>query len=137
MLTENDIARIARRIVQAYAPLAVGTFGFYAMGSAGARSDLDLMVIKQTPEPSAARARAVQRLLFGVFHPLDVHVFTPGEFEEAVYEELSFTWFIAKQARLYHWTEEAGRLVPSLLLRAATKRCPATAGLNVASSQAR
>jgi hypothetical protein len=72
-------------------------------------------VIKETPETAAARARAVRRLLFGILHPLDVHVFTSGEFEDTVNEELSFTWVIARQARLYHWTEEARRLVPSLL----------------------
>gem|GEM_PF-6090726 len=74
-----------------YAPLIVGTFGSYAVGTARDRSDLDLFVIKETPESPAARARAVQRLLFGILQPLDVHVFTPEEFEDTVYEELSFT----------------------------------------------
>jgi predicted nucleotidyltransferase len=119
MLTDHDIARLSRRVVEAYAPLVVGTFGSYAVGNARDRSDLDLVVIKETPEAPAARARAVQRLLFGVFHPLDVHVFTPEEFEDTVYEELSFTWIIARQARLYHWTDEARTLVPSLLRRSA------------------
>ena len=116
MLTENDITRIAHRIVEAYAPLALGTFGSYGVGSPHNRSDLDLFVIKPTHEPCTARA--VKRLLFGVIHPVDVHVFTPEEFEDTVYEELSFTWVIARQARLYHWTEQAKRLVPSLLPRA-------------------
>jgi predicted nucleotidyltransferase len=117
MLTENDIAQIVRRVAEGYAPLAVGTFGSYAVGRARDRSDLDLFVIKRSAQPPKARARAVQRLLFGVLHPVDVHVFTPGEFEDSVYEELSFTWVIVRQARLYHWSEEAGRLVPSLLAR--------------------
>jgi predicted nucleotidyltransferase len=119
MLTDNDIARIAGRIANAYAPLAVGTFGSYAVGLANENSDLDLFVIKETPENPAVRARAVQRLLFGIIHPVDVHVFTPAEFEDTVYEPLSFTWVIQRQARLYHWTEAANRLVPSLALRAA------------------
>jgi predicted nucleotidyltransferase len=115
MLTENDISRISSRIVQGYAPLAVGTFGSYAVGTAREQSDLDLFVIKETAHKPAARARAVRHLLFGVIHPLDVHVFTPEEFEDSVYQELSFAWVIAKQARLYHWTQEARKLVPSLL----------------------
>jgi predicted nucleotidyltransferase len=119
MLTENDIARISNRIVEAYAPIAVGTFGSYAVGTASDRSDLDMFVIRETHERAVARAGAVRRLLFGVLHPLDVHVFTPDEFEETAYEVLSFTWVIARQARLYHWTEAAARLVPSLLPRAA------------------
>ena len=56
----------------------------------------------------------MRRLLFGVLHPLDVHVFTPAEFEDSAYEPLSFAWVIARQARLYHWTEEARQRVPSL-----------------------
>jgi len=115
MLTENDIDRIAGKIVKGYAPLAVGTFGSYATGSARDRSDLDLFVIKQTPDPRAAKI--VRRLLFDVIHPVDAHVFTPEEFEDTVYEELSFTWVIARQARLYYWTQEAANLVPSLASR--------------------
>lgn len=116
MLTENDITRIALRIVEAYAPLALGTFGSYAIGSPRNRSDLDLFVIKGAHEPCTARA--VKRLLFGVIHPVDVHVFTAEEFEDTVYEELSFTWVIVRQARLYHWAEQAKKLVPSLLPKA-------------------
>jgi hypothetical protein len=54
-------------------------------------------VIKETPENPAVRSRAVQRLLLGIFHPLDVHVFTPEEFEDAAYEELSFVRDIIRQ----------------------------------------
>jgi predicted nucleotidyltransferase len=118
MLTENDIARIAHRIAAAHAPLAVGTFGSYAIGTAHAGSDLDLFVIRK---PSAARpptAQAIHRLLFGLLHPIDVHVFTPREFEDTVYDDQSFTWIIVRQARLYHWIEDAAQAVPSLVPRA-------------------
>src|ERR1700694_3267665 len=78
MLTENDIARIARRIAEMCAPLVVGTFGSYATGNARDWSDLDLFVIKETSENPAARARGVQRSLFGVLHPFDRHVYIIG-----------------------------------------------------------
>jgi predicted nucleotidyltransferase len=122
MLTERDIARISQRIAAVFAPLAVGTFGSYATGLAGDRSDLDLFVIKDGRDRPDARTRAVRRLLFDVLHPVDVHVFTPEEFEETVYEELSFTWVIARQARLYYWTDEARRRVPSLCVWAQLPR---------------
>ena len=125
MLTENDIVRISRRIVEAYAPLVVGTFGSYAVGSASDRSDLDLFVIKEISEAPPARARGVQRVLFGILHPLDVHVFTAGEFEGTVYEELSFTWVIARQARLYHWAKRGREFGPVL---AAASKFESTAG---------
>jgi predicted nucleotidyltransferase len=117
MLTEDDILKISGRIVQGYAPLAVGIFGSYAVGTAGAQSDLDIFVIALAPGDVDTRVRAVKRLLFGVLHPLDIFVFTPREFEERAYEEQSFTWMIVQQARLHHWTEEARRLVPSLFTR--------------------
>lgn len=117
MLTENDIARISRRIVDAYSPIAVGIFGSYATRVAQDRSDLDLFVIKQTSDRPERRPRAVQRLLFGILHPIEVHVFTPTEFEETAYEPLSFTWVIARQARVYHWTDAAKKLLPSLAAR--------------------
>jgi predicted nucleotidyltransferase len=122
MLTENDITRISQRIVEASAPLAIGIFGSYAIGTASERSDLDLFVIKESCENPVARARVLQRILFGILHPLDIHVFTAGEFEDATYELLSFPWVIARQARLYHWTEAAARLVPSLLPRVDSNR---------------
>lgn len=123
MLTEGDIARIASRIVKGYGPLAVGTFGSYATGRARDSSDLDILVIKQTPESASARRRAVRRLLFGVLTALDIHVFAPEEFEEAACEELSFEWIIARQAQLYYWSEEARCRVPSLFSQ---QRIPAT-----------
>jgi hypothetical protein len=49
-----------------------------------------------------------------VLHPLDIHVFTPEEFDETAYEALSFAWVIVRQARIWHSTEEARRRVRSL-----------------------
>src|SRR5271166_4113847 len=122
MLTEGDIRRMAGRIADAYRPLAVGIFGSYAIGRATDRSDLDLFIISRTRGGLAVRPRAVRRLLFDVLHPLDVLVFTPGEFEDSVSGYQSFTWVIARQARLYHWDGEAEQAVPSLAPRAAASR---------------
>jgi uncharacterized protein len=117
VLSEGDIDRIAQRIARHHAPLAVGVFGSYAIGTAGAGSDLDLFVIKDTVDPPFARARAIRRLLFGVLHPLDIHVFTPEEFEAEVEEHLSFAWVIVRQAKLFFAADEARRRVPSLFAR--------------------
>jgi hypothetical protein len=118
MLSEDDIARIAHRVVVGYAPIALGTFGTYALGRPKPTSDLDLFMIKDTVESPAAGRRLVQRLLFGVLYPIDAHVFTPEEFEESAYHENSFTWIVARRARLYHWSAAAARRVPWLLPRA-------------------
>jgi predicted nucleotidyltransferase len=114
MLSDNDIARIVDRIVTRQAPLVVGTFGSYAIGTARAGSDLDLLVINDSAERPVARRHAIERILFSVLHPLDIHVFTPEEFEETAFEALSFPWVIVRQARIYHATEEARRRIRSL-----------------------
>jgi predicted nucleotidyltransferase len=65
------------RIVAGCGPIAAGTFGSYAVGLARDSSDLDLFVIRRTTLPTSARRRSMYRQLFGVMHPLDIHVFTP------------------------------------------------------------
>ena len=114
MMSENDISRLTTRIVKGYGPMVVGTFGSYATGRARESSDLDLFVIKQTPESAQARRRAVRGLLHGLLNPIDIHVFRPEEFEESAHEELSFEWVIVRQARLYYWNDQAKRQIPSL-----------------------
>ncbi len=119
MLSDRDIQCIVSRIAAGCRPLAAGTFGSYAVGLARESSDLDLFVVQRTPLPDSARRRTIYRHLFGVMNPLDVHVFTPEEFEAETREELSFAWIIARQACLYYWTAEAALLIPAL--RAAAK----------------
>jgi predicted nucleotidyltransferase len=114
VLSDGDIARIGQRIVRSYGPLVVAVFGSYALGTSRERSDLDVLIVKRTPEPRPARRYRVLRHLVGVLHRLDVHVFTPEELEEEAREELSFAWVIVRQARILHPTlEEAQQLVPA------------------------
>jgi predicted nucleotidyltransferase len=117
MLTENDVARIAGRVARKFAPLAVGTFGSYAIGTAHEQSDLALFVIRDPADPSTPDGVAVRWFLASVMHPLDIHVFTPAEFEAAAREDLSFASNIVRQARHYHWTEYAKKDIPSLFAR--------------------
>ena len=128
MLAEADIEAIVARLVRRCAPLAAGTVGSYAVGLAKDSSDLDLFVIQRTPLPRAARRRAVMQALFGVLHPLDVHVFTPEEFEAGAQREVSFEWIIVRQARIYHWSDEGTRSLPSLAARLAAAAATAHNG---------
>ena len=114
MLSSGDIERILERIARGYAPVVLGIFGSYAIGRAHEASDLDILVIKETAEVPRRRKRTVERLLFGLLHPVDVQVFTPAEFEDVAYDEWSFGWVIAQQVRVSHASAEAARRVPSL-----------------------
>src|SRR6266700_2748318 len=104
MLSDHDIAGIGHRIWVGYGALVVGIFGSYGMGTPQEKSDLDIFVVKRTAEHPSARRRAALRCLVGIFQPLDVHVFTPEEFEEEAPKELSFVWIIVRQARILHPT---------------------------------
>jgi len=114
MLSSTDISRIVSRIVEGYRPLVVGTFGSYAIGRPHEGSDLDLFIIKQTAHGTLERRLVVRRLLVDFLHPLDIHVFTPAEFEESAGEAHSFVRTIVEQACIYHWASESAGVVPSL-----------------------
>ncbi|MGH7352347.1 MAG: nucleotidyltransferase domain-containing protein, partial [Candidatus Methylomirabilales bacterium] len=68
-----------------YQPRRVILFGSAARGEADARSDLDVLVIKETMEPFVARLEAMAHLC-----PPDVHadilVYTPRELERMAAE---------------------------------------------------
>jgi predicted nucleotidyltransferase len=114
MFTDADITRITHQLGRALGPVAVGTFGSYANGTAHDRSDLDLLVIHEQTAGAPLHARAVRGHLPNVFWPLDIHVFAPKEFERRAREIQSFEWIIMRQAKLYYWREDAPRLVPAL-----------------------
>ncbi len=119
MLSEGDIQRIAHRVAGTCSPLVVGTFGSYAVGRAREGSDLDLFVIQAASGlRRKERRRVAMRPLLAVMNPLDVHVFTPEEFELEALETLSFAWVIARQARIYLWTDDARERLPSLVSHA-------------------
>ena len=71
--------------LRGYQPRRVILFGSAARGEADARSDLDLLVIKETTEPFVARLEAMAHLC-----PPDVHadilVYTPRELERMAAE---------------------------------------------------
>jgi predicted nucleotidyltransferase len=114
MFTDGDITRMAQRLARALGPVAIGTFGSYATGTAHDRSDLDLLVIHEQSAGAPLHGRAVRRHLPGVLWPLDIHLFTPKGFESRALEYLSFEWIIVRQAKLYYWRDDACQLVPSL-----------------------
>jgi predicted nucleotidyltransferase len=114
MLTDRDMTKMAQAIAERLAPMVVGIFGSYAVGTAGAGSDLDLFVIRDCTESFAMRRHLVRRALYHVMHRLDIHVFTPAEFEETARRRMSFAWLIARQARILHQSPHAAERLPSL-----------------------
>jgi predicted nucleotidyltransferase len=69
--------------LQYYQPQRIILFGSAARGEADAESDLDVLVIKDTPEPFVKRLEALARLCPPGVHA-DILVYTPGELQRMV-----------------------------------------------------
>lgn len=80
------IDRMLQRLVAEYAPERVILFGSHATGTADADSDIDLLIIKDTPERFLDRWTTVQRLLTGLHPslPVETLVLTPREFQQRI-----------------------------------------------------
>ncbi len=77
------IQEIVRRLITEYAPQKIILFGSYAYGHPDEDSDIDLLIIKETPERFLDRMDTVRRLARGThrFIPFEPLVFTPQEIE--------------------------------------------------------
>ena len=74
-LIDYVVSKIAREVQ----PEKIILFGSQARGDAHAESDLDLFVIKDTPNASRLVRRQIDRLLWGRKFPLEVIVRTPED----------------------------------------------------------
>jgi predicted nucleotidyltransferase len=102
MLTEAEIQNLVDKIVARIGPERVIVFGSYAKGTATAKSDLDLFVIKDTHLPMRERGKDISSILTGLLFRVDVHVYTPEEVEEYGNEEYSFINSILKTGRVVY-----------------------------------
>lgn len=74
-LIDYVVSKIAREIQ----PEKIILFGSQARGDSTPESDLDLFVIKDTPNPSRLVRRQIDRLLWGRKFPIEVIVRTPED----------------------------------------------------------
>lgn len=75
------IDMMVRRLVDEYQPEQIILFGSMAYGEPDEDSDIDLLIIKETPEPPLERRLRVRQLLFDLQDriPLSSLVLTPPE----------------------------------------------------------
>jgi predicted nucleotidyltransferase len=78
-VTETLLAEITRRIVDAFHPQKVILFGSYAYGQPDESSDVDLLVIMDSPETPLQRIRRVAEVAEERFLPMDILVYTPSD----------------------------------------------------------
>lgn len=78
----NSLEAIVARLVHAYDPERIIVFGSHASGGADHDSDIDLLIVKDTPERPIDRRIEVEGLLSDRGVPLDLFVFTPQELRD-------------------------------------------------------
>ncbi len=81
MTREQEIERIVQRIVEGYRPLKVILFGSYAYGEPGVDSDVDLLIVKETPDRFIDRWVTIRELIADPKRriPVEPIVITPEE----------------------------------------------------------
>ncbi|MHB8867539.1 MAG: nucleotidyltransferase domain-containing protein [Thermoleophilia bacterium] len=81
---QSTIDEIVQRIVEGFDPQRIILFGSWARGSAGADSDVDLLIIMEVEGSKRKKATEIDIALVGIPVPIDVIVATPGDVERSV-----------------------------------------------------
>jgi len=100
MLTAAQIDALVDCIVKRCIPMQVYLFGSYAKGTATVRSDLDLLVVKETSLPGRLRKGMLTPFLSNRLIPVDVHIVTPEEVEEYGKDPNSFLATVRRSGQL-------------------------------------
>ena len=87
--------------LQRYQPQRIILFGSTARGEADAESDLDVLVIKETPEPFVQRLETMARLCPPGVHA-DILVYTPEELQRMVEDGNPFILRALEEGRVIY-----------------------------------
>jgi predicted nucleotidyltransferase len=98
-VTEEILAEIVRRIVTQYDPERIILFGSYAYGHPGEDSDVDLLVVLDSPESEQERYLGICRLLRPRPFPVDIFVKTKAEVDAALRRRNYFYQDIVEKGR--------------------------------------
>lgn len=101
MIAQAELDHLVARIAVGYGPDVIGLFGSHAIGRATERSDLDVVVIKSTPERPHKRAAHVRNLI-PMMRKVDVVVLTPEEVVEARSQVHSFHYTVVRQLKVLY-----------------------------------
>jgi predicted nucleotidyltransferase len=99
MISHDQIQHVIDIIAKTAHPERIVMFGSYATGTPTPDSDLDLVVIQETPLPPAKRTQAIRKALRGTTVPIDLIVYTPQEVSYWAEEPLAFPTKIANQGK--------------------------------------
>lgn len=102
MIEPGKIQEVINKIVANYNPDKVILFGSYASGEPSENSDVDLLIVKDTPLPRHRRGREVRRFLYGSMVPLDILVYTNKEIDESKDVRFSFVHTVMNTGKVIY-----------------------------------
>ena len=102
LVEQSKIQEIVERIVKNYDPDKVILFGSYAQGTATEKSDVDFLIVKDSPLPRHQRGRELRRHLYGMLVPMDILVYTNDELGEFRNVKSSFINNVMKTGKILY-----------------------------------
>lgn len=109
MVSEADIRWMVQEIVETCRPSQIYIFGSYAIGTANARSDLDLLIIQHSHLPRHRRGAGMRGKLARIAVDVDLVFVTPHELREELARASSMMSAILPSARLVYSTDTSAR----------------------------
>ena len=97
----EDALNALLQALRGYQPQRVILFGSAARGEADEESDLDVLVIKDTPEPFVQRLEAMAKLCPPGVHA-DILVYTPEELQRMVEDGNPFVLRALEEGRVIY-----------------------------------
>ncbi|MBU0502395.1 MAG: nucleotidyltransferase domain-containing protein [bacterium] len=76
---EKHLDLITKNIIENDKPQKIILFGSYASGNPTSSSDLDLLIIKDSPLPRHKRSKEIRKRFRGLKVAMDLLVYTPEE----------------------------------------------------------
>ncbi len=107
-ITDQLVNEIVQKIVEHFHPLKIIIFGSYVWGKRRADSDLDLLVIMESQDRPAQRARKIRKICRPRFLPMDILVRTPQEIQRRLEMNDFFIKEILEKGRVKYVKETRG-----------------------------
>lgn len=101
-MNRETLQPIVDYIARSFAPTDIFLFGSVADGRAGPTSDVDLLVIAEFREPRGHRGRELAQLRRRYAMPLDIQLYTRGEFEREARDPSSFAAMVDRHGVRLH-----------------------------------
>ena len=102
MVTQEKINAIVNIIISQHQPVKIILFGSCVSNNFSQDSDVDIVVVKDTDKPRFKRGAEIRKSLIGMGVPIDLLVYTAGEYEDAMNTRFSFLSMALKNSRILY-----------------------------------